>query len=133
MFCPGWQIDAGCFVRGGKKWHGMFCPGMFCPTFFPSMLDRRKEPTNKNYFSSDNLGLHRKKNCFGVSGIYLTRVYIVNDPHFPITTLQKVWEKPWVSDQVRHKGLTQASYKQDCVKFKDFQKTFLLFSRTENL
>ena len=28
MFCPGWQIDAGCFVRGGKKWHGMFCPGM---------------------------------------------------------------------------------------------------------
>ena len=27
MFCPGWQIDAGCFVRGGKKWHGMFCPG----------------------------------------------------------------------------------------------------------
>ena len=33
MFCPGWQIDAGCFVRGGKKWHGMFCPGMFCPTF----------------------------------------------------------------------------------------------------
>ena len=26
----GWQIDAGCFVRGGKKWHGMFCPGMFC-------------------------------------------------------------------------------------------------------
>ena len=33
MFCPGWQIDAGCFVRGVKKWHGMFCPGMFCPTF----------------------------------------------------------------------------------------------------
>ena len=33
MFCLGWQIDAGCFVRGGKKWHGMFCPGMFCPTF----------------------------------------------------------------------------------------------------
>ena len=22
----GWQIDAGCFVRGVKKWHGMFCP-----------------------------------------------------------------------------------------------------------
>ena len=21
----------GCFVRGGIKWHGMFCPGMFCP------------------------------------------------------------------------------------------------------
>ena len=21
----------GCFVRGVKKWHGMFCPGMFCP------------------------------------------------------------------------------------------------------
>ena len=34
MFCLGWQIDVGCFVRGGKKWHGMFCPGMFCPTFF---------------------------------------------------------------------------------------------------
>ena len=33
MFCPGWQIDAGCFVRGVKKRHGMFCPGMFCPTF----------------------------------------------------------------------------------------------------
>ena len=33
MFCPGRQIDAGCFVRGVKKWHGMFCPGMFCPTF----------------------------------------------------------------------------------------------------
>ena len=33
MFCPGWQIDAGCFVRGVIKWHGMFCPGMFCPTF----------------------------------------------------------------------------------------------------
>ena len=31
--CPGWQIDAECFVQGGKKWHGMFCPGMFCPTF----------------------------------------------------------------------------------------------------
>ena len=30
----GWQIDVGCFVRGVKKWHGMFCPGMFCPTFF---------------------------------------------------------------------------------------------------
>ena len=29
----GWQIDAGCFVRDAKKWHGMFCPGMFCPTF----------------------------------------------------------------------------------------------------
>ena len=26
MFCPGWQIDAGCLVWGGKKWHGMFCP-----------------------------------------------------------------------------------------------------------
>ena len=33
MFCPGRQIDAGCFVWGVKKWHGMFCPGMFCPTF----------------------------------------------------------------------------------------------------
>ena len=21
----------GCYVRGVKKWHGMFCPGMFCP------------------------------------------------------------------------------------------------------
>ena len=21
----------GCFDRGVKKWHGMFCPGMFCP------------------------------------------------------------------------------------------------------
>ena len=21
----------GCFVRGVKKWHEMFCPGMFCP------------------------------------------------------------------------------------------------------
>ena len=31
MFCPGWQIFLGCFVRGVKKWHGMFCPGMFCP------------------------------------------------------------------------------------------------------
>ena len=31
--CMAWQIDAGCFVRGVKKWHGMFCPGMFCPTF----------------------------------------------------------------------------------------------------
>ena len=20
----------GCFVKGVKKWHGMFCPGMFC-------------------------------------------------------------------------------------------------------
>ena len=35
MFCPWWQIDAGCFVQGVKKWHGMFCPGMFCPTFAP--------------------------------------------------------------------------------------------------
>ena len=26
MFFPGWQIFVGCFVRGGKKWHGMFCP-----------------------------------------------------------------------------------------------------------
>ena len=25
------QIFVGCFVRGGKKWHGMLCPGMFCP------------------------------------------------------------------------------------------------------
>ena len=25
MFCPGWQIFVGCFVRGVKKWHGMFC------------------------------------------------------------------------------------------------------------
>ena len=23
----------GCFVRGGQKRHGMFCPGMFSPTF----------------------------------------------------------------------------------------------------
>ena len=28
-----WQIDVGCFVQGGKKWHGMFCNGLFCPTF----------------------------------------------------------------------------------------------------
>ena len=27
----GWQIFVGCFVRGGKKWHWMFCPGMCCP------------------------------------------------------------------------------------------------------
>ena len=33
MFCPEWQIDAGCFARGVEKWHGMFCPEMFCPTF----------------------------------------------------------------------------------------------------
>ena len=26
MFCPGWQIFVGCFVQGGKKWHGIFCP-----------------------------------------------------------------------------------------------------------
>ena len=31
MFCPGWQIFVGCFVRGVKKWHGMFRPSMFCP------------------------------------------------------------------------------------------------------
>ena len=31
LFCPGWQILVGCFVRGVIKWHGMFCPGMFCP------------------------------------------------------------------------------------------------------
>ena len=37
-FCPGWQIDAGCFVRGVKKWHGMFCPKMFCPTFMYGCL-----------------------------------------------------------------------------------------------
>ena len=29
--------------------------------------------------------------------------------------------------------LFQGSYRQDCVKFKDFSKTFLLLSRTENL
>ena len=54
MFCSGGKNGLGCFVwgdkncmgcfvrggkslwdfvRGGKKWHGMFCPGMFCPTF----------------------------------------------------------------------------------------------------
>ena len=27
----------GCFVRGGKKWHGMFCPGMFCPAPGPAI------------------------------------------------------------------------------------------------
>ena len=25
------EIFVGCFVRGVKKWHGMFCHGMFCP------------------------------------------------------------------------------------------------------
>ena len=29
--------------------------------------------------------------------------------------------------------LTQGSYRQDCLNFKDFSKTFLLFSRTEKL
>ena len=27
----------GCFVRGVKKWHGMFCLGMFCPA--PQVVD----------------------------------------------------------------------------------------------
>ena len=37
MFCPRWQSDMWCFVKGGKvacesfsrvaKWHVMFCPG----------------------------------------------------------------------------------------------------------
>ena len=29
--------------------------------------------------------------------------------------------------------IIQDSYRQDCVKFKDFSRIFLLFSRTENL
>ena len=29
----------GCFVQGGKKWHGMFCPGMFYPTFGKGFYD----------------------------------------------------------------------------------------------
>ena len=46
MFCPGcqkwhdWDVLSRVtktawdgFVRGVKKWHGMFCPRMFCPTF----------------------------------------------------------------------------------------------------
>ena len=35
----GWQIVVGCFVRGVKKWHGMFCPGMFClaPQFYTDL------------------------------------------------------------------------------------------------
>ena len=37
MFCPGWEIDAGRFVRGGKEWHGMFCPGVTV-SFFPSQF-----------------------------------------------------------------------------------------------
>ena len=34
MFCAGWQIFVGCFVRGVKIWQGMFCPRMFCPAPF---------------------------------------------------------------------------------------------------
>ena len=30
----------GCFVRGVKKWHGMFCPGMFCPAPQPHASTR---------------------------------------------------------------------------------------------
>ena len=39
MFCRGWQIYVGCFIRGGKKWHGMFCPGMFCPAPRSKLFD----------------------------------------------------------------------------------------------
>ena len=39
--------------------------------------------------------------------------------------------------QEKEEKILQGSYRQDCVKFKDFsrtsKKTFLLFSRTENL
>ena len=37
MFCPGWQIFVGCFVRVVKKWHGMFCLWMFCPAPSPKL------------------------------------------------------------------------------------------------
>ena len=61
--CPGWQIDAGCFVRGGKKWHGMFCPGMFCPTFayINSLTGTRKgtpHPSLSDYNSIRCLHIH---------------------------------------------------------------------------
>ena len=36
--CLGWQIFVGCFVGGGKKRHGMFCPAMFCPAPFKDCL-----------------------------------------------------------------------------------------------
>ena len=53
----GWQIDAGCFVRGGKKWHGMFCPGMFCPTF------HRQD-------NSPTRSLKESNECFGIECIH---------------------------------------------------------------
>ena len=37
----GWQIFVGCFVRDGKKWHGMFCPGMFCPAPIKNWLAKK--------------------------------------------------------------------------------------------
>ena len=53
MFCPGWQIDAGCFVQGGKKWHGMFCPGMFCPTFPSAYLYKSHRVLYGNEWEND--------------------------------------------------------------------------------
>ena len=41
----GWQIFVGCFVRGVKKWHGMFCPGMFCPA---PILGGKKSESNRS-------------------------------------------------------------------------------------
>ena len=34
----------GCFVRGDKKWHGMFCPGMFCPAPADPDMAAHNEP-----------------------------------------------------------------------------------------
>ena len=41
--------------------------------------------------------------------------------------------KPPAEIKRNHLRLLQGSYRQECVKFKEFSKTFLLFSRTKNL
>ena len=33
----------GCFVRGVKNWHGMFCRGVFCPTFASCIMKPFRE------------------------------------------------------------------------------------------
>ena len=52
----------GCFVRGVKKWHGMFCPGMFCPTFMHFRVFSEGQGTEWRIF----LGCLNFKYLFGV-------------------------------------------------------------------
>ena len=83
MFCPGCQIFVGCFVRGGKNWHGMFCPGMFCPApiiYLPlaNKLYNWIKKESLTFHMSEGNTLTRVRKCAGSSELWLHVAYEMN-------------------------------------------------------